>query len=194
MIKRKTETLRQSWVLKGAFTRGINESVSDAPSGDNKRGGYLAEAFYERDILHGLAFDVGFRYENEVVNYTGATYTTRRSMLTTDLLYYFNNLEDILTGRPYIGLGMGYGFSNTQSKAIAQSGPVALLPVVKVGITMPFNDDWEALFDASFESLQTEEEAGNGRAQTTTQTNFKGGFGVRRFFEPQLQSAKMYSS
>jgi hypothetical protein len=182
MIKRRIEALRQSWLLKGAFTRGLSESVSETPSGNTKRGGYLAEAYYERDILYGLAFDVGYRYENEVVNYTGATYTTRRSMIIGDLLYYFNNLQDVLTGRPYVGLGFGYGFSNTQSSAIAQSGPVALLPVAKVGITMPFNDDWEALFDASFESLQTAEKAGNGRSQTTTQTNFKGGFGLRRFF------------
>jgi hypothetical protein len=57
-----------------------------------------------------------------------------------------------------------------------------LLPAVKIGLTLPFNETWEFLSDGAFESLQTKEEQEGGNVQTTTQTNFKFGFGLRRYF------------
>jgi hypothetical protein len=53
---------------------------------------------------------------------------------------------------------------------------------VKLGVALPFNDTWEFISDGAFESLQTSEEQESGRKQTTTQTNFKFGFGLRRYF------------
>jgi hypothetical protein len=77
---------------------------------------------------------------------------------------------------------MGYGMSNTSTVGLSQSGPVALLPVVKLGVTLPFNETWEFLTDGALESFQTSEKQEDNRTQTTTQTNFKFGFGLRRFF------------
>lgn len=181
-IKSSLAILKRSWVFKGAVTRGLNESVSDVPSTTTSRGGFMGEIYYEKDFAYGLAFDIGLRYEREVVNYPGASFITKRSLLMADVIYYFFEMQDYLRGKLFLGAGLGYGLSNTSSVGISQSGPVAILPTAKIGMSLPFNEDWEFISDAAFESLQTSEEQESGRKQTTTQTNFKVGFGLRHFY------------
>ncbi len=181
-IKSEIPRIKHSWVFKGAITKGFSESVSDVPATTTNRGGFLGEIYYERDIHGPMAFDVGLRYEREVVNYTGASLITLRSLAIADIIYYFEFLRDYVKGRFYLAAGAGYGLSNTSTVGLSQSGPVGLLPTVKMGISLPFDDTWEFLTDGAFESLQTKEQQENGRYQTTTQTNFKFGFGLRRFF------------
>ncbi len=181
-IKSQIPTPKTSWVFKGALTRGLSESVSDVPATSTNRGGYLGEVYFEKDIYYGLAFDVGARYEREVINYTAASYRTRRMMVIADILYYFDSLREYINGRFFIGAGLGYGLSNTVSVGIEQSGQVGILPLVKAGVSLPFDDTWEFVMDGAFESLQTSETQEEGREQTTTQTNFKVGIGLRRFF------------
>ena len=182
-IKTEKPQSRRSWVFKGALTRGLSETVSDAPANTAKRGGFLGEVYYEKDFYGPLAFDIGLRYEREVINYTGATLTTKRSLVLADIIYYMNFFREYISGgRFYLAGGLGYGLSNTTTTALEQSGPVSLLPTVKMGVSLPFNETWEFLFDGAFEALNTREEQEDGRVQTTTQTNFKVGFGLRRFF------------
>ena len=181
-IKTELPRLKRSWVFKGAITRGLSESVSDAPATTTSRGGYLGEIYYERDFWGPLAFDLGLRYEREVINYSGASLITQRNLFIADILYYFEFLREYLKARYFLAAGMGYGLSNTQTVGLSQSGPVSLLPAVKIGMNLPFNDDWEFVTDVALESLQTSEEQEDGRNQTTTQTNFKFGFGLRRFY------------
>ena len=173
---------QRAWQFKGALTRGLNESVSDAPATVTRRGGFLGEVYYEHGFYNNLSFDIGARYEREVVNYSGASYITKRSLLIADINYYFDFLREYLTGRFFIGIGAGYGLSNTETVGLKQSGPAALLPAIKLGMTLPFNETWEFITDASFESLSSREEQEDGNHQTTTQTNFKFGFGLKRFF------------
>ena len=182
-IKSETPDLRRSWIFKGSLSRGISESVSETPANTPRRGGYMGEIYYEKDFYSGLAFDVGLRYENEIINLEGASLLTKRSMAIVDLIYYFNSLRDYISGgRLYIGGGLGYGLSNTSTVGLSQSGPVSMLPTIKLGVSLPFSDVWEFLLDGAFESLNTREEQEGGRIQTTTQTNFKVGFGLRKFF------------
>jgi hypothetical protein len=182
-IKNEIPRTRRSMIFRGALTRGLSESTSDAPANTPKRGGYAAEAYYERDLYRNLAFDVGFRYEREVINYTGASLVTKRNLLIADLIYYFDSFRDYISGgRFFLSAGMGYGLSNTSTVGLEQSGQVSLLPVVKAGLSLPFNETWEFITDGAFESLSTREEQESGRIQTTTQTNFKFGFGLRKFF------------
>lgn len=183
-IKSEIPRAKRSWVFKGALSRGLSESVSDAPANTPKRGGYMGEVYFEKDLYYNLAFDVGLRYEREVINLEGASFLTKRSMAIVDLIYYFDGLRDYISGgRFFLGAGLGYGLSNTSTVGLSQSGPVSMLPTVKAGVSLPFNNDnWEFVFDTAFESLNTREEQESGRIQTTTQTNFKVGFGLRRFF------------
>ncbi len=181
-IKSQIPESRQSFVFKGAITRGIADSVSDAPATTSRRGGALGEIYYEKDLIGSLAFDIGLRYEREIINYEGASLITKRNLAIADIIYYFDFMRDYLKARFYMAGGIGYGMSNTETVGLSQSGPVSLLPVFKLGVSLPFNETWEFLSDAAFESLQTSEEQEDGRKQTTTQTNFKFGFGLRRFF------------
>jgi hypothetical protein len=181
-IKSEVPRIKRSWVFKGALTSGLSESVSDAPATTSRRGGFLGEVYYERDIFGPLAFDLGYRYERESINYPGASLITKRSMLIGDIIYYFDFYREYLKAKFFIAGGIGYGLSNTSTVGLTQSGPVGMLPVVKLGFTLPFNETWEFISDGAFESLQTSEEQEDGRKQTTTQTNFKFGFGLRRYF------------
>ena len=181
-IKSEVPHPKHSLVFKGALTRGLSESVSDAPATTSHRGGFLGEVYYERDIYGPIAFDVGFRHEREVINYPGASLITVRTLAIADIIYYFDFMREYLRAKFFIAAGMGYGLSNTSTVGLSQSGPVGLLPVVKLGVALPFNDTWEFISDGAFESLQTSEEQQSGRKQTTTQTNFKFGFGLRRYF------------
>lgn len=181
-IKSEIPHAKRSWVFKGALTRGLSESVSDAPATTSSRGGFLGEIYYEKDIYNSLAFDLGLRYEREVISYPGASLITRRQLLIGDIIYYFDFMREYLKAKFFIAGGFGYGMSNTTTVGLSQSGPVSLLPVVKLGLTLPFNETWEFITDGAFESLQTSEEQEDGRKQTTTQTNFKFGFGLRRYF------------
>lgn len=174
---------RQSFVFKGAISQGLSESVSDVQASNPKRGGYMGEVFYERPLSPSLSFDIGLRYEQEIVSYTGVSLETKRNVAIVDLIYYFDEFQDLLGGgKIFIGGGLGYGFSNTQTVGLSQSGPVAILPTVKLGLSLPFSRDWDFLLESAFESMQTREQQEDGREQSTTQTNLKFGFGLRRFY------------
>lgn len=174
---------RQSFIFRGAVTRGLSESTSEVQAQNPQRGGYLGELYYERPVTPNISFDVGFRYEREVVNYTGVSLTTQRNLAMADFIYYFDQLEELLGGgKIYIALGVGYGYSNTQTIGLSQSGPVGLLPAAKLGLSLPFSNDWDFLLDSAFESLQTREQQEGGNEQTTTQTNLRFGFGLRRYY------------
>ncbi len=182
-IKSQIRTPKSSLVFKGAISRGLSETVSETTATTPTRGGYMGEIYYERDLFGYLAFDVGLRYEREVINYSGASLITQRNLAIIDLLYYFEFFPDYISGGQFfLGAGMGYGLSNTSTVGLSQSGPVSLLPTVKIGISFPFNDNWGFILDGASESLSTKEEQEDGNIQTTNQTNFKVGFGLRRTF------------
>lgn len=181
-IKSQLPPKRQSFTFKGTFGRGISESVSDAPANAASRGSIGGEIFYEKDLGRHFAFDVGLRFDREAINYTSGSFVTTRSLLIVDVLYYFRMLEEYIPGKFYVGLGVGAGYSATEAQSLQQSGTAAMLPGFKLGITYPFNNDWEFLVEAGVESLQTNEQQESGDEQTTTQTNFRSSFGLRRFF------------
>jgi len=173
---------RSSLVFRGAISRGVQETVSGTAAGEANRGGYSGDILFERDLFNSFSFDVGLRYEREVVNYEGTSFVTKRNLILADVLYYFRNLQEYIPGKVFIGLGIGYGISGTSTVGVKQSGQVGLLPAVKAGITYPFDDQFDFIFDLGFESLQTSEEQADATSQTTTQTNFKTAIGLRRFF------------
>lgn len=181
-IKTQIPPTRRSFVFKGSFGRGITESVSDAPANDASRGMVGAEMYFEKDLGNYFAFDVGLRFDREAISYEASSFVTNRSMLMFDVLYYFRMLEQYIPGKFYVALGIGAGYSSTEVDTLKQSGSVAMLPGLKIGISYPFNYDWEFLMDAGIESLQTNEKQESGDNQTTTQTNFRSSIGLRRFF------------
>lgn len=181
-IKSEIPVLKSSLIFKGSVSRGISETVSDAPANTPTRGSFMGEVYYEKDLIPNLSFDVGIRYEQEVINYTGASFLTRRNIAIVDLNYYFDFLKQYIAGsRLFLGAGFGYGLSQTSTTGLKQSGPISLLPTAKIGVALPLNPTWEFIFDGGFEAMTSREEQESGKIQTTTQTNFKLGFGLRKF-------------
>lgn len=182
-IKSEVPRIKRSLVFKGAFTRGISETVSGAPATTSRRGGYMAEIYYEKDLLANLSYDIGLRYEQEVINYSGASLVTKRNILVADLIYYFDFFRDYIAGAKFfLAGGAGFGLSNTSTVGLSQSGQVMLLPAVKMGLNLPLNDDLDFIVDGAFESLNTRERQEDTTVQSTTQTNVKLGIGLRSYF------------
>jgi hypothetical protein len=181
MIKSMREPPRSSITYKAGFTRGFNESVSGAPAQDSNRGGLLVEALYEKNLIGNIFFDAGVRYEKEVSNIPAASIVTQRAMVVGHFLYYFTPFPDFFRGRIFLGAGLGYGQSYTQIDPAEQSGTVSMLPGGKLGVTLPFNKEYEFIFEGAFETLQTNERLEDGSRQTTNQTNGRVGFGLRVF-------------
>jgi hypothetical protein len=182
MIKSLREPPRSSMTYKAGFTKGYNESVSGAAATESNRGGVLAEILYEKSLYQQLYFDAGVRYEREVSNIPAISILTQRMMVLGHLLYYFEPFGNFYRGRIFIGGGLGYGQSSSEVANIVQSGQAVLLPSAKLGFTMPFNKNYEFVLEAAFETIQTSERLEDKSKQTTTQTNGRTGFGLRRYF------------
>lgn len=181
-IKSMIPVLRQSFKFNAGLSRGLSESVSDAPVSDTRRGGIQGEIYYEKDIALNLSFDVGLRYDSEVLTVPNASYTTKRTMVVADILYYFDQLQDVIKGKVFIGLGTGWGYSSTETLSLSQSGNALLLPTAKIGVSIPFNENYDFLMDGAFDTIQTKESQENGNVQSTNQSNAKFGIGLRKFF------------
>ena len=180
-LKELRPEIRRSWIVKGAMTKGLNETVSSAAPQNSSRGGIALDALYER-LYNNFAWDAGIRYENEVVNLSGGSLITQRMMAVTDLLYYFEGLDDFYSARVFIGIGMGYGQSSTDADGIRQSGFALLLPAAKIGMALPFDKEWDFMIESAFETLKSTEELEDKSKQTTNQSNLRIAVGLRRFF------------
>jgi hypothetical protein len=180
-LKELRPEIRRSWIVKGAMTKGLNETVSSAAPQNTSRGGVAMDALYER-LYNNFAWDAGIRYENEVVNLSGGSLITQRMMAVTDLLYYFEGLDDFYSARVFIGIGMGYGQSSTDADGIRQSGFALLLPAAKIGMALPFDKEWDFMIETAFETLKSTEELEDKTKQTTNQSNLRIAVGLRRFF------------
>jgi len=173
--------IKRSWIVKGGMTKGLNETVSGAAPQDTSRGGVALDALYER-LFTNFAWDAGIRYENEVVNLSGGSLITQRMMAVTDLLYYFDALDEFYAARIFIAIGMGYGQSSTDADGIRQSGFALLLPSAKIGLALPFNKEWDFMIESAFETLKSTEELEDKSKQTVNQSNLRIAIGVRKFF------------
>ncbi|MCE3014070.1 MAG: hypothetical protein LW878_13500 [Proteobacteria bacterium] len=175
-------TMKRSWLLKSAVTRGLNESVSNVEAQNPNRGGVALDILYEKQFTPHFAWDAGLRYESEVVNLVVGTLNTQRVMIVGDLIYDFDPVEEFYNARVFIGAGMGIGQSSTNVQGIVQSGTATLLPAAKLGLTLPFNKEWDFIAESAFETLRTEEVLEERTNQSTTQSNLRIGIGVRKFF------------
>ena len=173
---------RKSVLIKTAITRGLSESTSDTQPGNSRRGGVLFETLYEKEIFEDVAFDIGLRYEKEIIQVPAASLTTQRALVVGDALYYIPGLEDLIKARIYLGLGVGYGQSSTSMPGATQSGIAKLLPTAKLGGSLPFNKSYHMIFEGAFETIQTEEKLPIGGTQTTNQSNLRLGIGIRKCF------------
>jgi hypothetical protein len=182
-IKYREAKPQQAFIFKGSLGQSISASESGSNAAEVKHSGYLVEALYENGIASSLAYNIGVRQHWESASSNGVRSSTTRSMLLADLVYYFDAFKHLLEqGKIFAAAGIGFGPSSTTTNATAQSGTVLMLPSVRIGLDLPFDQRWHFLVETGFETLQTKEDIRVGGTQTRNQTNLKGGFGLKRFF------------
>jgi hypothetical protein len=181
-IKDLRPEIRRAWLVKSAVTRGLNETVSSVEAQNANRGGVALDVLYEKMFTDNFAWDAGLRYESEIVNLTAGALNTQRLLLMGDFLYYFDPAEDLYDARFFVALGAGFGQSSTSVQSVVQSGSAVLLPSAKLGMALPFTDEWEFIVESAFETLRTEEKLEDGAKQSTTQSNLRVGIGIKKFF------------
>lgn len=174
--------VRHSVLFKVAATRGLSETTSEAAPASSSRGGVAMDFLYERLFTRNFAWDLGFRYEREVINLTGGSLITQRMMGVGDVTYYFDTAESFYSARFFLSMGAGLGQSSSEADGILQSGSALLLPSAKIGVAIPFNRDWDFIAETAFESLKTEEKLDNNTKQDTTQSNLRVALGLRKYF------------
>lgn len=181
-IRELRPEVRRSWLVKAASTKGLNETVSGTTPQSTNRGGIALDILYERLVHPNFAWDLGLRYEREVINLPAGSLITQRALLVGDLLFYFDEATFFYNARFYMGAGFGYGQSSTSADGLVQSGAAVLLPAAKLGVALPFDNTWDFIAEGAFETLKTSEKLEDGTKQETTQSNLRIGFGLRRYF------------
>jgi hypothetical protein len=181
-IKRFNQETRNSIELHAAFSRGLNQSVSGVDAQEVERGGMLYEVYFEKELSHHIALDIGFRYEKEIVNTPEASLHNTRALLLGDIRYYFDASPKIYEGRVFVGLGFGHGQSSTEYIGATSSGTINLIPAAKFGLALPFSDKYEMLVSSAFEYLAATEKLESGEEVVTNSSNLKLALGLKYFF------------
>lgn len=179
ILDRRTSSL----IFKGHRGSGLSESVSGVDAvndGSRQQGEY--EIIYSQEVLTGLTFDLGFRYDIENTEFSTFAVTTSRQILTFGTTFYINQLSFAETVTPYVHIGVGYGRSSSTISGEALSGTGFVLPNTRFGFDTLISKNWTFQIELGMESLSFTEAFTDGTEQKTTQLNMRGGVGLRYIF------------
>ena len=182
-IKTDLYNPRRSFALHTSFIRGLSETVSGVDNQDIQRGGLQIEGYLENEFNLNFALAMGLRYSTETINVNEASLTSQRFVLVAEGRYYFDPMRSFFGARPSFALGVGFGQSGTDADGLSSAGTVLILPITKLGLSLPLSKNTEFTFEAAFESLKITEEFEEGTTQVTNVNNFKTGIAVKRFFQ-----------
>jgi hypothetical protein len=182
-MKDLIHTEKSALQMRTGLTRGISQSVSEvAPAENLQIGGYMLEVMYEKEYSKNISLLAGFRIESEVINLNEASLTASRQIAIVEGLYYLGKMESFYNGQIFGGLALGYGLSSTSTPGSQSSGPVMILPAVKLGLLLPLSNQYRFMFDTALESLNIREGSDTASEQTTNQVNLRYGIGLKRYF------------
>ncbi len=163
-----------------SFSRGLSETVSEAPAQNADRGGFQLDATFRKefDINYSIAY--GIRLARDVVNLPEASLINTRFLGIVEGRYYFDPLEDFYNAQIGLGLGFGFGQSRTEQSGQSSFGNAVLIPATKLCIMFPINKVYDFEVSAAFESLRLDESNSSNEDQTTNLTNAKLGIMFRK--------------
>ncbi|MDC0254758.1 hypothetical protein OAK75_07665 [Bacteriovoracales bacterium] len=169
------------WMGKWNYSFSLSESVSGASSSDQVlRTGSHFEIGYVRDWTTKLDWGVGFRYDREVSSRQnpGLEIPNAKIFVTGDIYYHFSHLGESKIN-PYLGLGLGIGYSNTSISSTVSKGFAMILPALKVGLQTEVAESKFLLFEGVIESVSATETFGDGTEQKTSTLNAKAAAGLK---------------
>ncbi len=182
-LKRYNYQEKRALLLRTSIAKALSSSVSGASADSEKsRGGFFFEGLYEFSLNERFLMAAGLRYEKETSNFDTTEFETYRSMLVAEITYIFKPLLKMDETRPFVSLGIGYGYSQTSATGYSGTGTAMLLPAVKIGMSTPLSDQFEFVTDLGMESLATLESADGTDDVRTTQLNGKVTFGIRKYY------------
>lgn len=169
------------WMGKWNYSFSLSESVSGASSSDQiLRTGSHFEIGYVRDWTTKLDWGVGVRYDREVSTRQspGLEIPNAKICVTGDIYYHFSHLGESKIN-PYLGVGIGVGYSNTSVNSTVSKGLAMILPVLKVGLQTEVAESKFLIFEGIIESVSATESFGDGTEQKTSTLNAKAAAGFK---------------
>jgi len=169
------------WIIKGNYTYGINESVSDTTQ--NKTGqrvGYQLEVLYADRFAVNWEWAVGARFDRENATLTAPILDvpTNRYLLSGQFTYHFKKFANS-DNNVYASIGAAYGITNTTVDQQVSTGTALVIPSFKLGYLNRVAPTYAMIFELGVESLAQTEAFANSSAQTTSIMNTKFSVGVR---------------
>lgn len=173
--------VQNNYSVKASYNKSLNQSSSSVASEkNNSRAGYTLSAEYNYRFRPEFEMSAGLRLDNEVyrIEQPELDVPTRRIMGVVSATYHFVNFSNNKNNF-YLTVAAGIGQSETTIDDEKISGPVALIPEVRVGFIMPFTKSMAMIAEGSVESLSATETFDNGTKQTTNTINMKASIGLR---------------
>ena len=169
------------WVGKWHYSLSLSESVSGASSSDQLlRTGSHFEINYLKDWTTKLDWSVGIRYDREISNRQnpGIEVPNAKFFVIGDLYYHFSNFGESKIN-PYLGVGIGVGYSITSVSQSPSKGYAMILPSLKGGFQTEFAEAKYLLIEGVIESMSSTESFNTGVEQKTSTLNAKASIGYK---------------
>ena len=170
-----------NYTAKFSVNRGLGQSSSEVSDEQNTpRTGYNFVIDYNYRFLPEFEMSVGARVDNEVYRLKDPELDipTNRILATIAATYHFVNFSDDKNNY-YLTIATGIGRSQTTVDNVTSSGPVTILPEVRVGYMSPLSKTLAMIFEGSVESISTVETFKDGTEQSTNTLNIKASIGLR---------------
>ncbi len=170
-----------NFAAKVGLNRGLGQSSSEVSDEKNTaRKGYNFAIDYNYRFLPEFEMSFGARIDNEFYTLVDPELDipTNRILATISATYHFVNFSDNKNNY-YLTIATGIGRSQTTVNDETSSGPVTILPEVKVGFVMPFTKSMAMIIEGSVESISTVETFSDGTEQSTNMMNIKASVGLR---------------
>ena len=170
------------FMAQGGLMQGLSSSTSEAATSDANRGAYWVEAQLEKDYSRHIAFAGGVRYAREIINVTAASLVQTQLLAIADIRYYFRKMPDFFDAKFGLGVGIGYGNTQTTTDGATSTGQVLLMPRTTFSMSLPMSKKYEFITTVSLEAMQVREDLSNNDEQTSNNSNAMFGVGLVRTF------------
>ena len=170
-----------NYSVKASYNKGLAQSSSSVSEEKNTgRVGYNFSAEYHYRFMPEFEMSVGGRYDSEVyrIEEPELDIPTSRILATISATYHFINFSDNERNF-YFTLAAGIGRSQTTVDEQTSTGIVTILPEAKLGYLLPISKKTAMVFEASVESINSNETFTDGEGQTTSILNMKATIGLR---------------
>ena len=166
---------------KLALNNAFSYSSTSVDSKNNTGGlGYSLSFEYNQRWFPEIELSYGLRYDTQtyLLKNPELDIPNNRILGIASINYHLTAFSTS-SSNFYVGLTAGLGQSTTTINQTKSKGLVTLLPEARLGYLRPVNTELAMIFEASFESLSSNEKFSDNSVQTTNLINVKATFGLK---------------